>query len=623
MAIQMLGMLAAALSFGGLCAAVRHGLRMDEAIAPFMAACFSIVVLMIAGVAGVMRYAWWALYIGGFIGLIVCLVRRRLRPGWCALALVLAAAYGWYHFHGAYFTGNDSVSHWGLVARHLLLNDRLPGREDALVFFKSYPTGSAAFIYYLLRGVKLPGAMEGYGMMAQFLLTLICLLPAWSLARKNRLLGAVIVGGLALTSVFVIGKTTSLQVDGLLGCVTLGGLASAARYRKKPGRALLATLLAIMALPLIKASGVLFAVLVLLADVVVAKRRRGWGRAIAWLAIGLLAAGAMFLMWQMHVRHTFGVENIGKHGLSLESYAEKSAGKSWAEIRSILVRLAKWFVWPDAKLRYIRLAWLGLFALGFLAARFGRTDDGGHIKALGRLFIASLAFYLAWYAMMLLVYVFSMPTEEALILASIDRYEGTVLIIGIGSAALFLIDALCDGKASVRGLGGVACAVLIAALVCAPLAGTGSGRALARKIVKPEASRPEPYGAFLDIERQGGIEPGKTCLAFCRHSEKRMFTMYYFLKYEMRTTDIAVLSTDINERRMGMDFDLDGYYLFDDIKGVEQLNVTQVEDLEGFLADNLDKYDYVICFSEDAAFEAALDGYIDAHDARTRVIRAI
>ena len=57
----------------------------------------------------------------------------------CALAAVLLRG----HFLYSY----DDFSHWGLAARVLLSEDRLPLPEDGMMF-PSYPPGTACFLYF-------------------------------------------------------------------------------------------------------------------------------------------------------------------------------------------------------------------------------------------------------------------------------------------------------------------------------------------------------------------------------------------------------------------------------------------------------------------------------------------
>ena len=66
-----------AASFTGLVAAVRSETGLDRFIAPFFTASGVIVILMLAGMANVLRIAFYLLYAAGYVGLVLAYGIRR------------------------------------------------------------------------------------------------------------------------------------------------------------------------------------------------------------------------------------------------------------------------------------------------------------------------------------------------------------------------------------------------------------------------------------------------------------------------------------------------------------------------------------------------------------------
>jgi len=113
-----------ALSFIGLCATARNSLKLDRFVAPFFTACSIIVLLMLGGMLRVLPYVFFAVYIGGFAGLVWTYFVRRVRPDFALIALLAAyAIYLVLRFYPCPLFRNDDVSHWGLVARYLLRHE--------------------------------------------------------------------------------------------------------------------------------------------------------------------------------------------------------------------------------------------------------------------------------------------------------------------------------------------------------------------------------------------------------------------------------------------------------------------------------------------------------------------
>lgn len=155
MGIQLIRAVLLFLSFSGLCAALHKGLKIHVFIAPYVAVSGIIICLMLGGMLRILEPVFWTLYIGGFLALIYALLvppRKILRSQWAlGIAAIVFIAFLVWRFYFCPLESNDDISHWALVARHLLRYDSFPDKTATYVFFQSYPLGMASFIYIYLQ----------------------------------------------------------------------------------------------------------------------------------------------------------------------------------------------------------------------------------------------------------------------------------------------------------------------------------------------------------------------------------------------------------------------------------------------------------------------------------------
>ena len=186
------GILAALMAFMGLSGLLRRRFPLEAGgfFAPLAAACLIILALMAGGMLGILGWTWYALFIGGLAGFVWVYLIRRQRTEWLAVALMgVGVVYALWHFHGAYFTGNDTASHWGVAAKYLLRTHRFPDASARVITFHSYPMGATCWIYYLSR---LSGYSPEACLASQTLLGWTALLPLMGAARKSGLVGRAI-----------------------------------------------------------------------------------------------------------------------------------------------------------------------------------------------------------------------------------------------------------------------------------------------------------------------------------------------------------------------------------------------------------------------------------------------
>ncbi len=497
-------------SFYGFMQAARRRLDANLSLAFIFASIGSL--MFLAGILNLLPET------AAFICLLGCVlgvrsIRRResplalISPGtlFFAVGSVVMAAL----LFRAKFTSYDNFSHWAIVVKRMLATDRFPNFSDVNIQFQSYPLGSSCFIYYIAKvsGIR----FEWMQMLAQAVLMLGMAAALFSCSRRpvTHLLTAVV--GVALLAGDV--DFTSLMVDTLLPLTALAGLSVCVALRERIGERPWLLLPFLLFLMSIKNSGLLFDV-VLLACMLCCghKALRGHVRAFALTA---LSPFALLLLWQKHVKLVFSDGMHAKHSLSLSLFAATLEEKGEDIIQTITGgMLGKVFSLSNPML-YVLLLLLALLLIGRFCLRDRQSPH----------FLAPLVLgsYAAYELGLFLMYLLTMPTGEALILAGYSRYEKTILIFCAGAAWIYACQlAACALPGALRRTVSAVLAALCAASVFA--------------LVKPSRSyfRRQTFAgttreAYDQLIEDYGIPAG--CRYMILRSENDDGYLYYLTRY--------------------------------------------------------------------------------------------
>ena len=405
------------------------------ALAPAVSFCSIGCVLYLAALLNVLWPVQVLLLAGGLALLARELFRGRLtalRPLACPAVAVYAAGCGWtvLLLRGALVQGHDNFAHWAIMAKSLITNGQLPNVANTAVEYVDYPPAAALWIKFVCNAV---GFSDGTMLMAQGFLALACALALGALCRTAP--QALAAGGFCLLVFALGGAYGTLMVDGLLTLLALAALATALRLRRD-GRAARAVLFAapiLGFLAITKNSGVFLAVmtgaLVLALDGAKGSRLRG--AAAAWGLPVLL-----WYLWGRHVRLVYPAGMESKHAVDASAYLENLTGKTGEELARFWQAFTAY--WVDFS-HWENVLYWGAPALTLLLVLvFWRTGrmKGRHAAALTAGLAGSLALYTGGLAA---TYVFSMPTEEMLVLASIGRYSLTFSLLVAGGGLLLAL----------------------------------------------------------------------------------------------------------------------------------------------------------------------------------------
>ena len=417
-------------------------LGLDPRIGWVAACCLNILILYFGAFAGILEATAIALAIVGWVlasyGLYRNLRQKQLfQPSLTLITIGLL----FYFLLFAYTLLNtkvehyDNFSHWATIVKFLHTESRLPTAADTIINFGSYPLGSSLFVYY---ATKMAGFSDGAMLLGQFLLIYSCVLALFAPIRdeSRTLVVAMNFSLLAIFNYFNISiRMNNLLVDFLLPLLTLAGVAGIYSMRKNIKALSIYFILIASVLSLIKNSAIFFVGILFiyyLYTVVGARQRFGkvWHLPINILAV-FGAALVPYIMWTIHVGQQF---SSSKHAVSLSGYQqiflEKDASITAEITGKFMAALTNFSSIPSQGILLFNFVMIG----SYIIVRYFVKRNNSILRFTVIVDLIMVAYYIGIYFMFL----FSMPTEEALVLAGFERYASSIIIFSLGIAMMVL-----------------------------------------------------------------------------------------------------------------------------------------------------------------------------------------
>lgn len=275
-------------------------------------------------------------------------------------------------------------------------------------------------------------------MIGQFALILSCIYAMFSVVRDSSriLIIAMLFNIIAVFNHFNKAiRVNNLLVDFLLPLLALAGIAGIYKMRNNLKAMSIYTLLVVSALTLVKSSAIFFAVIILVYYLYESIRHlfREKGKFKSSLLV-LMTSILSFMpiwLWNILVKANFPVT---KHEVSETSYQEIFQAKD----ETITHQITDLFIGTIRSLSTVSTQGILLVQVMMIGAyiiiRWVIGRKNSILWQLALINIITIIYYIGIYAMFL----FSMPTEEALCLAGFGRYASSIVIMALGLAGMFL-----------------------------------------------------------------------------------------------------------------------------------------------------------------------------------------
>lgn len=403
--------------------------------------CFNILVVYFASFVMVMSYAVWGMFALGIILFINALVREGktfifalVKPDMVKVLMgFYLILFAWTLLQST-LVHYDNFSHWALIVKFFLQQGTLPTAADTIIEFSSYPIGSSLFVYYF---TLIVGYSEGVMLLGQFVFVMACFYAMFAFVKDTRRIILVIVMFFIITvmNYFNIAiRLNNLLVDFLMPLLSLATISGIHLYQKDFKKMTFHVVITLAVLLIIKNSAFFFAALALVYYFYsVIRYHRHWSTLLGVvLALGLIFAP--YLLWRFHVDTVF-VNVESKHNMSFSTYIKNFDEKSTAIIKSLgTIFLKASFSLQSLALQGMILVNVLFAILGVLAHQFGRKKLHIFTDILG----INLVFVI-YYIGIFLMFVFSMPLDEAQELAGFERYASSIVVFALGIFALLAV----------------------------------------------------------------------------------------------------------------------------------------------------------------------------------------
>lgn len=460
---------------------LRRHLKVDSCFFPSITIAFQTSALFLAGILNMLPEASYILYAFGIFYCLFSFVKYRgkdffvfyFKPAYFVLVIsfCVAAVY----LHGQFFLHYDNFSHWALVVKQMLSENRFPNFADGLIMFQEYPLGSSVYIYYF---AKLTSGAESMQMLAQCFVMLCALMPCFAFCKKDLISTTVV---MLLFTAFILTfniEITELLVDTLLpivgGAAFIFTLSHLYGFRRgnadiKQGKVSLWIIsFYLIQLIQIKNSGLFFAIMVSIVTVILLfpkRKKLGAGNIISFVLPYFT-----FFIWHKHCKYVFISSGTSYHAMTAENFARGISLKTKEEILSICRAMINFSV-SDSMVIITAISVLFACAGSFVLLYFmGELSDNRK-----QLIVHCVTFciftYIIYQFGLLLMYLFSMSSGEAIRLAGGTRYCKTILIfifyITITMALTWLSLDICIAKRRVLTSSfsvALSCAILVATI---------------------------------------------------------------------------------------------------------------------------------------------------------------
>lgn len=399
-----------------------------ELVMPIILSLFGSVIFL-AGILNILRETAALIFIVGII-LVIISVKHKYNPAElitggtviCALSLAALLLFT----YGTKFTSYDNFSHWGTAVRLLVTKNRFPNFEDSVIYFDSYPLGSASLIFYFSKITGIHG--EWFYIWVQQIVTVCCVGSLFVFCKKKRPLEYLACSIAVFCILFCtngVNITAGIQVDTLLSALGIAGIAICFYYRENLNEKLFLLMPINIFSATVKNSGVFFTAIITLFCIYRIARTGKFKMLYSPVNIAsLLSPFIVIFLWKKHVSFVFSEGMSAKHSVSVENYSKVFSEKTPEIISEISHSfLKKVFSFGNTFL-IILIALLATLILLRIFKIKAPVYGEAAVLIIGSYIIYQLGNYF--------MYIFSMPNNEALTLACYDRYYTTIITFSAG-----------------------------------------------------------------------------------------------------------------------------------------------------------------------------------------------
>lgn len=319
----------------------------------------------------------------------------------------------------------DNFSHWGLIIKQLFTHNTLGSFKFNVDIFTSYPPGSALFSYYF--GFFSPRT-ESIMLIGHAYLNLAFMASIMALFNeKRKVLSSILFIVLVLFFSVVNIKLNELLVDTTLGLIGITTFIYLFVYHKDYKKCFYGLTLFSVLFILIKNSGIVFIALNSILLLLIIKYNKVGKKGFKYLIYMLLIVGGIFLVWKNHLAMVYPSDDgyTSNHSISINNVGRNILKKGPSRILEIVnIYVNNVFNINNVINHYLIIINIIMILL-FIIMKEKR-------KVILKAILSINALAILYYISLGVMYIVSMPYDEALYLAGFKRYMLTLIITVMG-----------------------------------------------------------------------------------------------------------------------------------------------------------------------------------------------
>lgn len=511
---------------------------------------------------GILNFLEVTVYILGIIGVILLfknlylIIKNKEKLDINKNILILGLLLGWaaWILKGVILTHYDNFSHWAMIIREMISENRLPNFESTTILFTSYPPGTACFVYFVC---KYLGCSESIMLFAQSILILSGLYTLFAFAdRKNKvnyIIAFITIIYFLITNIFI----NQLLVDTVLPVMGIAALSLILYYKDDSKKGLTYSISIFTMLILVKNSGVFFIIVDILVWFKIFIKNNGFKALFKtkYLLLLLLPI-CVLLIWNAHTDIVFESANTAKHSMSIENYLINLENKEDSDFSLIISQMKERMISlndiDNQILIICIIAYLVMFVLS-LKSKESRNEIIG-------LLITFVLTYVLYQISLFAMYVFSMPTYEARHLAAYTRYFRTMVMFNVGITCITIVRFL-NVFGFDRNSKEYITKIILIILICIPVYLNKNAVGL---LYKNTSGGNATRNIILSCKNIHSIEEQKSYLIYLSdNTEFDPDYMYYICKYDFRSKDVKVIKNFSELENMDKVFDYDYFIMLE------------------------------------------------------------
>ncbi|SHF61295.1 hypothetical protein SAMN02745158_04395 [Lactonifactor longoviformis DSM 17459] len=575
--------------FMGYTALLNYKYHIRVEFAPAIISCVISVLMLFAGILNVFIPAVRLITVGGLVSFAYTVIKQKWptkftirREYIIAFMWILILGYFAVLIRGSHFIHYDNFSHWAIIIKTMLINNRMPNFQDSLVMFQAYPLGSSLFIYYVC---KIIGDTDACYIFGQIVLLVSFIFPLSSFVSKKNWSAGVIISAFSVYALISNISIYDLLVDTVM---PLAGLSlfciikfeSNSLDENRVNRLIFEIMPISIFLLQVKNSGVFFCLICWVYFFIRFKsfeirNRRKIIVLLKFAFYDIVLPLVTTYLWKKHVQLVFGSGDTFKHAISLKNYKNIFGEKTPENIidigKKMIVKLTDIHNESFAPMLATTILVIVLIVLNWLIKE--KRQAITHVKNLLAVYVIIATYVISVY----LMYIFSMPLGEAVDLAGYERYMLTLDIFIFGMAIVFVL----SDKAANNNLM-VIMFFIISILPIWPIKNS------IVSLVKRQDYSITTRGQLQKLLKDNGVAAEKSYLIYTNGNNGSPGYIYYLARFELWSNNVTTTASD----------DLNNY------------------------SDSWDSYDYIIMFTPDEFSNAWLEknGFSDYANTEKTVI---